>query len=213
MIKKKMEERKKEREDILIKYIPENSHKEIIDLLYSHKELRLVITRRRSTKLGDYKKINAYQHKISVNYNLNQYQFLITLLHEIAHFLTYKKYGNRIKPHGMEWKKTFGELLTPFIRPDVFPDELIAPLRTYVQNPKASTASDGDLYLLLSKYDTDKNPDSQYVFELKKGDFFSLENGQEYQLLEKRRTRYKCMRLSNKKIYLIHQNAQVFPQK
>jgi len=181
--------------------------------LYSHKELHLVITRKRSTKLGDYKKINAYQHKISVNYNLNKYQFLITLLHEIAHFLTYKKFGNRIKPHGLEWKKTFGELLTSFIRPEIFPDELIAPLKIYAQNPKASTASDGDLYLLLSKYDTGKNPYSKYVFELKNGDIFSLENGQQYKLLEKRRTRYKCLRLNNRKIYLIHQNAQVFPLK
>ncbi len=200
-----------EARSVLQKYLPPAAVNEVVELLFKHKELQLTITKPRSTKLGDYRKINRYQHRISINNNLNSYQFLITLLHELAHFLTYKKYGGRIKPHGQEWKSVFGQLLQVFIRPDIFPEELIPGLKIYAQNPRASTAGDGALYLKLSKYDWKKEQTHKYIFELNSGDYFALPNGVTYQLQEKRRTRYKCKRLSNQKIYLIHQNAEVIP--
>ncbi len=196
---------------LLQKYIPQAAVDPVVKLIFDHKELSLKITRQRRTKLGDYRKINRYQHRISVNHNLNPYQFLITLLHEIAHFLTYKQYGTRVKPHGKEWKMTFGQLLHSYLKEDIFPADLLPNLKKYAQNPKASTAGDGDLYLKLSAYDKKKNPQTKYIFELADGQVFALPNGQQYQLQEKRRTRYKCLRLDNKKVYLIHQNAEVYP--
>jgi len=201
-----MEEAKK----VLQKYVPEQAVDEVVKLLYSYKELHIKITQARRSKLGDYRRISPRIHQISINHNLNKYQFLITLLHEIAHYLTYKKYGNRIKPHGTEWKNTFGSLLQSYIKPEIFPSELIDDLRKYAQNPKASTAGDGSLYLKLSTFDQ-KDKQGKYVFELTPGEIFALPNGVVYRLQEKRRTRYKCLRLSNQKVYLIHQNAEVFP--
>jgi len=204
-----MEEAKK----LLQKYIPEAAVEPVVQLIFAHKELSLKITKQRNTKLGDYRKLNRYQHQITVNYNLNRYQFLITLLHEIAHFLTYKQFGRKIKPHGKEWKTIFGQLLNKFINENIFPVELVPLLKNYAKNPKASTAGDGDLYLLLSSYDENKNTQTKYVFELDNGQIFALPNGQKFQLQEKRRTRYKCLRLDNRKVYLIHQNAEVYPLK
>ena len=197
--------------DILKKYIPESAIEDVVKILFAHKALHLKITKSRSSKLGDYKKISPYKHQISVNYNLNEYQFLITLLHEIAHFLTYKRFGRNIRPHGKEWKQVFGSLLQNFIRPDIFPEDIIPDLISYAKNPKASTAGDGNLYLKLSQYNEKSNAQTKYVFELKPGQIFALPNGVVYELQEKRRTRYKCKRLSNQKVYLIHQNAEVFP--
>ncbi len=194
---------------ILLKYIPDQSVDQVLHLINSHKELSLKITRSRTTKLGDYRKINNFQHRITVNNNLNNYQFLLTLLHEIAHFLTYKEYGRRVKPHGKEWKYVFSKLLLAYIKPEIFPKELIPLLLNYAKNPKASTAGDGDLYVKLSKYDKNRNPQLKYVFELEKGTVFALNNGQQFQLQEKRRTRYKCVNIQNKKSYLIHKNAEV----
>ncbi len=196
---------------LLAEYIPQAAVDEVVKLLYDHKELYLKITRQRTTKLGDYKKINKLQHRITINYNLNPYQFLLTLLHEVAHFLTYKRYGTHIKPHGNEWKQTFSKLLQNYIKPEIFPKELLPALQKYARNPKASTAGDGDLYLLLSQYNTRQNPNAKYIFQLQTGQIFALPNGSRYQLQEKRRTRYKCLRLDNQKIYLIHQNAEVYP--
>ncbi len=197
--------------DILKKYIPEPAVDDVVKILFTYKELHLKITKSRSSKLGDYRKLSAHKHQISINYNLNKYQFLITLLHEIAHFLTYKHFGPKVKPHGKEWKHTFGNLLHKFIRPDIFPENIIPELKIYANNPKASTAGDGDLYLKLSQYNEKTDKKSKYVFELHPGQIFALPNGVVYQLQEKRRTRYKCLRLSNQKVYLIHQNAEVYP--
>jgi len=201
-----------EAKEVLKKYIPENAVDDVVELLYKEKKLHLKITKARTSKLGDYKRINKFRHQITINYNLNPYQFLITLLHEIAHYLAFKTYGHRIKPHGKEWKMIYRSLLLAYIKPDIFPAEIIDDLLKYAQNPKASTAGDGNLYLKLSKYDKkDDSPKTKYVFELTPGQIFSLPNGVVYQLQEKRRTRYKCLRLSNRKVYLIHQNAEVFP--
>ncbi len=196
---------------VLLKYIPENAVDQVLQLIYSHRELSLKIKKSRTTKLGDYRQVSKHRHNISVNYNLNPYQFLLTLLHETAHFLTYKKYGKRVKPHGAEWKQVFGELLTPYLTPDIFPKDLLPDLLQYAKNPKASTAGDGTLYLKLSGYNVDQNKNTKYVFQLAKGDIFRLQNGQSFQLQEKRRTRYKCLNLDNKKTYLIHGNAEIFP--
>jgi len=194
---------------LLQKYIPKQAVNDVLKIIYRHKELALKITKSRNTKLGDYKKINNFQHRITVNYNLNKYQFLLTLLHEIAHFLTYKKYGTRVKPHGKEWKNIFGNLLLPFIKPEIFPDDLLPLLINYAQRPKASTAGDGDLYIKLLQYNENRDMNIKFVFELEKGTIFALNNGQKFTLQEKRRTRYKCINLINNKTYLIHKNAEV----
>ena len=42
------------------------------------------------------------------------YRFLITLLHELAHYDVCRKYAHYIKPHGKEWKFTFKKFYYPF---------------------------------------------------------------------------------------------------
>ena len=198
--------------EILEKYIPAEAVDEIVKLLFSYKDLSLKITRKRQTKLGDFKKISRAQYRISVNHNLNQYQFLITLLHEIAHYLTLKKYGTNIKPHGKEWKEIFGKLLLSYLDKGIFPGDISTHLYTYALNPKATTAGSGELYLALSQYDENTgNNKLKHIFELKPHQKFQTEKGEVYELLKKRRTRYICKRISNGKRYLIHQNMQVLP--
>lgn len=196
---------------LLQNYIPHQAVDEIVKIIFEHKELYIKITKHRSTKLGDYKKINNLYHRITINHNLNKYQFLITLLHEIAHFLSFKEYGKNIKPHGKEWKSVFSNLLNKFTSPETFPNDLLPYVKKYAINPKATTAGDGELFLKLSEYNTHKNNNTKFVFQLEPNQFFSLPNGTKYQLQEKRRTRYKCIRIDNQKIYLIHQNAEVHP--
>ncbi len=197
--------------EILIKYLPEEAIDKFWFFFKEHDDLHLKITGRRSTKLGDYKMFPGKKHQISINYNLNPYQFLLTLLHEMAHYLAYKKYGRRIKPHGKEWKTIFGKLIIEYIETGAFPDELLPNLKKYALNPKASTNADGLLFLQLAEYDKNKDEKLKYVFQLKKGSYFAMENGTIFQLQEKRRTRYKCINIKNHRSYLIHQNALVYP--
>src|ERR1700694_32960 len=92
-------------------YLPPNTYEAVLDYLQQY-QVHLTVARERKSILGDYRhRLRDKNHRISVNGNLNKYAFLITLLHELAHLLTFEKYGNRVAAHGKEWKLLFGQLL------------------------------------------------------------------------------------------------------
>ena len=190
--------------DLLKKHIPEAAHASLFNLLDKH-PIHIKITRERLTKQGDFRVLRNGEAQISVNHNLNKYSFLLTLVHEIAHWLTHKKY-KRMKPHGAEWKTEFKYLMLPFLNNDVFPNDTLPYLAQYLKNPKAATGSDVQLSIALKKYDAPT--DTISLFELSLGNQFKLRN-KTFILGEKRRTRYECMDQKTNKKYLIHQNADV----
>ena len=100
----------------LLDFIPLESHSMIKEIML-HDNLVVKVKNERKTKHGDYRQLPNSKHQITINSNLNPYRFLITLIHEIAHFETYNKFGRFIKPHGKEWKQTFQHLMLPFLRP------------------------------------------------------------------------------------------------
>lgn len=59
----------------------------------------------------------------------------MTLIHEIAHLVAFEKFGRNIKPHGDEWKLVFRQLMVPFIRPEIFPTQLLPLLARHFKNP------------------------------------------------------------------------------
>lgn len=197
--------------EVLIKYLPQHAYEPTVHLLKVHSPFKLIITHARKTKFGDYRYLPSEdQHIISINNDLNPFAFLVTLLHELAHLITYKKYKNkRIKPHGDEWKAEFQALLTSFLAYDIFPDDLTPFLLRYINNPKASSATDPKFYLALRKYD--KNVSEVTVLgQLQIGDVFLLEKRQ-FKKLDNRRTKVLCEEISSKKRYLIAKIAEVKP--
>ena len=111
-------------QEMLKTYIPENAYAMVVELL-DHDHLVVKVKKERKTRHGDYRRLPNGNHQITVNSNLNHYRFLITLIHEIAHFEAYSRYGRTIKPHGLEWKRTFQHLMLPFLNPDIFPSKLL----------------------------------------------------------------------------------------
>ena len=126
----------------LAAFLPDDSYVYVADYLNQYK-VHLTITKARSSVLGDYR--NAHQnknHRISINGNLNKFSFLITLLHELAHLLTFEKYRHSVAAHGREWKAVYGGLLATFVQHNIFPDDIkIAVLRS-LHNPAASSCAD-----------------------------------------------------------------------
>ena len=103
-----------QKKQILFQYLPELAIDEIV-LLQEKYVFHLKISKPRNSKLGDFRPIGKRNSRISVNGNLNKYEFLIVLLHEIAHLLVWKNYGLRTKPHGKEWQFEFKLLLKQYI--------------------------------------------------------------------------------------------------
>ena len=100
-------------------YIPTNAI-DLLKELTDRYDVKYKIVNQRHTKHGDFRKLANGTFQISINNNLNPYQFLLTLVHEIAHYVTFKEYG-RVQPHGSEWKSTFQRLMLPFLQPSIYP--------------------------------------------------------------------------------------------
>ncbi|PQJ71980.1 SprT-like domain-containing protein [Polaribacter butkevichii] len=176
-----------------------------IEFLINDHNFTLKIVNQRETKHGDFRKLPNGQFQITVNNNLNKYQFLLTLVHEIAHHVTHQKFG-RVQPHGKEWKMIFQHLMLPFLRPEIYPMEMLPYLAKYFKNPKASTDADVDLSLALrgNVAETGKN----FIFEIPFGSLFVFKNTI-YKRGNKRRTRFECLNMSNNKVYLFNQNVEI----
>ncbi|WP_394801709.1 SprT-like domain-containing protein [Tenacibaculum finnmarkense] len=192
--------------NILLKYIPEKAVPLVEYLINEHK-INLKIVNQRQTKHGDFRTFSNGQTQITVNNNLNKQQFLLTLIHEIAHHVTHQKFG-RVQPHGKHWKMVFQHLMLPFLRPDIYPKKILPYLANYLKNPKAST--DTDVHLSLALKGGVASAGKVFIFDIINGELFQFKNTI-YKRGNKRRTRYECLNLTNKRGYLFNQNTEVVP--
>ena len=187
-------------------YLPEKAISKVLKLL-EHDHLVVKIKKERKTRHGDYMCLPNGKHQITINSSLNKYRFLLTIVHEIAHFEAYKTYGKFIKPHGIEWKHTFQHLMLPFLNPEIFPNNLLPLLAKHFKNPKASSDTDVKLALALKQFD---EPNSKtFIFEVPLGSDFKLYNGKIFRRGEKRVKRYECTELKTGRLYLFNPNAEV----
>lgn len=192
----------------LAKYLPQDEAivEYVVTLLLQY-TLTFKIVKPRKTKLGDFTSgTKTKKSQITVNGDLNQYAFLITTLHEIAHFYTFLSYGFRIKPHGIEWQKEFSGLLKNIPNYEQLPNDIQLAINKYIRKPSASSCTDLALYRVLSRYDV--QDETQFLEQLTIGTCFELNNSQ-YKILSKARTRFLCINLDNQKNYKVHALAKV----
>ena len=192
--------------ETLSKYIPEHAVKPIFELIVEN-QVHLKIVNERMTRHGDYRRALSGKHEITVNSSLNQYKFLITLVHEIAHLVAFEKFGRSIKPHGQEWKYSFQRLMIPFIRPEIFPNQLLPLLARHFKNPTASSDTDARLALALKYFD--KPNDKHFVFDIPVGSIFRIHNGKIFKKGNVRVKRYECTEVNSGRVFLFNPNAEV----
>lgn len=168
---------------------------------------KIEIKIQRKTCYGDYKRYPNGSHKISLNNNLKPEAFLITLLHEIAHLVTFLKYGRNIKPHGTEWKLNYKMLMLPLINDSVFSSKLLPLIANHFKNPKASIDSDHQLSFLLKGELS--NSAKKFVFQIENGSIFTLDKKRKFVKEGKKTKRMVCKDLESGKRYLFHPNIEV----
>ena len=186
-------------------HIPSASAEYCQQLINQHR-FKLILAKERQSKLGDFRRDKYKNYTITVNRNLNPFQFLITFIHEYAHLLVAVRHPKSVKAHGQEWKNTFRELMLPVLNPEVFPDEILRPLANHMRNPKAASSSDPKLWKILKGFGQDttgitlEDIESGGEFLFKKRLFIKL---------NKRKTRVLCEEVNSGRQYLIPAVADV----
>ena len=191
--------------EYLEKHLPSRKASRIIQYL-AEARCELKITKPRKTKRGDFRQ-SGKNLSISVNHDTNSFRFLFTLVHEIAHLKTFLDNGNRVKPHGIEWKRNFQELFYELKMEEEFAKDeaLLLVVRSELKAPKACSGVNLEVEKAFTPYD---EVSGIYLDELPVGEKF-LFRGHQYQKLETRRTRVMCLNLKNQRKYTINKAALV----
>lgn len=166
------------------------------------------ITPKRNSKLGDYR--YHYQqktHRITVNKNLNHYAFLVTFIHEVAHLVTFQKYGHGEPPHGSQWKRNFRLLLVPLMNETVFPPDILLALEDYMKNPLSTTCHHYGLSKALHHHD-EESYGLVHLSKISVNEKFRL-NNKVFTKEKLRRKRSLCKENNTGKRYLVSEIALV----
>lgn len=180
-------------------FLPEAA-KEKCAALVGESNVLIKVVRKRKTKHGDFRAQFGKPVTITLNAMENPYRFLLTFLHEWAHYQVFSTHKSRQKPHGPVWQRIFKEVALPFLTPTYFPNELLAPLINYMKKPKATFSTDAELVLAFREFDPPN--DKKCIFELEQGVLFRAEDGRVFKKGPKRRTRFLCVCTQTKKRYL-----------
>jgi len=185
----------------LEQYLPDGSYHYVYEYLLRY-GIHLTISKERTTILGDYRPAGQQEaHRISVNGNLNPYAFLITLLHEMAHLLVYEQFGNKVIPHGIEWKNVYVQLLKVFLDKKLFPEDVEKELLHTIQGPAATSCGEEQLMRVLQKYDH-KQEGQLRVEQVLVGELFKTPDGRVFRKGQKLRKRHQAVEISKGAVYL-----------
>ncbi len=185
----------------LANYLPEGSFDPVVQYIHFYK-VHLTVTKKRKSVLGDYRhSLFGKNHRITVNGNLNKYEFLITLLHELAHLLTFEQFAHKAEAHGKEWKNNYSKLLIDFVERKIFPVDIEKALQKSIINPSATANGETELLMVLRKYNAQKKEGVYHVAELPEGSLFMTENGKIFRKGKKRRKRFECLEIETGNIY------------
>jgi hypothetical protein len=186
--------------EYLSKFIPPAAVPRVLEYLHQYK-VHLTITRERKSILGDYRHATTDKnHRISVNGNLNSYAFLITLVHELAHLVTFIQFKHQVAPHGREWKNCYAMLLKDFLGNEIFPPVVEQALKQSMHDLPASSCADEGLMRVLKKFDRDNG--LVMVEQLPEGHLFDIGEGRIFKKGKKLRKRFQCIEVETGKLYL-----------
>lgn len=180
-----------------INFLP-NDFQEYILRKINEENIYFRLSPPRKSKLGDYKFNTLKQtNSISINIDLNEIEFIVTFIHELAHKVCYDIYNGKAASHGIEWKSIFVKLLREAKEELNLSEDWLSFFQGHINSPRASASGFVEI------------TEGKRVSHLVPKDKFVLETGRKFQMIKKRRTRYLCVDLSNGKLYAVSGNVQV----
>lgn len=156
---------------------------------------------------------NGGIHRITLNDDLNPFALLTTLLHEIAHLVTHERRvasgrRRRQRPHGPEWKASFGDILSPLVQGGRLPDDVAEAIGTFLADPPAATCTDRRLTAVLRRYDPPR-PGVESLEGLPESALFRLVGGRAFRRGRRLRTTFHCVELTTGRPYRVRSDALV----
>ena len=201
---------------ILQRYFPSAAVPMVAEA-YAQSRFQLKFKKPRNSKLGDFRPPRGINGIccITLNGDLNPYQMLVTFVHEFAHYAVYMLYPNkRLEPHGAIWQLTFAQLLQPYLKPEIFPPDVMEALKQHLHHIKASSTADHNLAKVMKRYDASPSGEKPLtVDDIPEGAVFQLGNGMRFKKGPKRRTRYQCECLDNGRTYSVSGLAEIILNK
>ncbi|MCB9170988.1 MAG: sprT domain-containing protein [Flavobacteriales bacterium] len=189
----------------LREHLPEAAFPVVVNWLRRN-PVQVRMVRPRMTKLGDFRSATRTQpHRVTVNTDLNKYAFLVTLVHEFAHFSTFTKNRRWTPPHGEAWKSEYARLMRPFLSRAVLPADVLRSLERHLQDAPASSCTDHDLMRVLRRYDRDP---ALYLEELPHQSIFRY-NQRLFVKGQQLRKRFQCRCLNDRRTYFFDPMAEV----
>ena len=168
--------------------------------------LTISVKRPRRSKLGDFKSAQGQSPAaITINTDLGPHQFLVTLTHEIAHYLTWSRYGRRVAPHGPEWKKYFGLLLTELSDCPALTTSFRQALQCHGEGPKSASHYDQAFASAIAQADGNEH---LVLDDIAEGDAFTFRD-RRFVKLKANRTRCRCIEVQTGAEYRISKIAPV----
>ena len=188
---------------LLEKYLPNHSLP-YLKKWFSDYSIHIKITKGRNSKLGDYRKMIDKSHQITINSTLQPQLFFFVLTHELAHLLAFENFGNRISPHGAEWKETFRTMLLESV--SIYDEDLKPIILKFLKAPKANFMASPELvrYFHIEDYEDE----SSYIEDLEIRNRFMYRK-QTYIIEEKLKKNYLCTQLDTGKKYIFKPLARV----
>ncbi|TAE07427.1 MAG: hypothetical protein EAY72_14095, partial [Bacteroidetes bacterium] len=184
----------------LEEFLPAGTLERVVYYIQKY-SVHLTVTKERKRVLGNYRfKRQDGKHEITLNATLHPYDFLLTFLHELAHLQVFAAYQNRVEPHGLEWKLAYAKLMVEFVEMNVFPQPLVKAIVAECKNPSATANPSSPLTQALQHYYA-LNQNQVVLQSLPVGTYFVFDKNL-YQILERKRTRYVCLQVQQKKRYL-----------
>lgn len=189
----------------LFGYLPDYSIY-YVDSLVKKFNVHFKVVAPRSTKLGDCRFPRKKKEKIiiTLNQDLNPFQFLVTSLHELAHALTFIEFKHKVRPHGKEWKLNFSNILMDLINQQVIPDKEREILLSIAKSPKSTSFGNVELQQFV------KEGNTIFLRDIADGSIFNFKN-RDFRKIKLLRSYVLCSCTSSHRQYKIHGLAEISP--